>query len=422
MALRERAAGILFMGQYRGPVDGRGEPQRLVHVAEFLFDQCVSPRGRFAAGSLSTRRRDMERAAVTCELRPTQGSVDFAIAAPEDDAEIRRLLRENPMRGAISISLEREPDYFKGCSLGALRDITIVAHKSGKVVCVGSYSIRRRFVNGNAMPVGYLGGLRLDRSVEGRFDILRQGYRFFEQIAMEEEAPIYFTSIASDNIRARQFLERNLPGMPQYEFIGEFVTLVIRTLRKPSQEQASRAQELSEAQFNRHGSRCQLATEWQQGELSRLASAGMGPAIGVTDPDGTAGCAILWNQQSFKQTVVRGYSPLLRFARPFVNAMTRLGAPRLPVPGGRLNLAYLSPICATDSTIVKLLKRALEVAGQNGIDLLAIGFDRRAPALTRVAKSFRRRQYHSRIYAVRWKSSPAVRLDDRLLMPEVALL
>ena len=107
---------------------------------------------------------------------------------------------------------------------------------------------------------------------------------------------------------------------------------------------------------------------------------------------------------------------------PFVNALARLGGPRLPVSGGKLNLAYLSPIGATDSTIVKLLKRALEVAGQNGIELLAIGFDRRDPALTAVEKSFRGRQYRSRIYAVRWKSSPAVRLDDRLLMPEVALL
>ena len=364
----------------------------------------------------------MERAAVTCELKQKRGSVEFSIAAPEDDAEIRRLLRENPMRGAISISLEREPNYFKGCSLGASRDITIVARKSGKLVCVGSCSIRRRFVNGNAMPVGYLGGLRLDRSVEGRFDILRQGYRFFEQIAMEEGAPIYFTSIAADNIRARQFLERKLPGMPQYEFVSDFVTFVIPTRQKRSQDQADIAEDITEVQFNLNNARYHLATEWQEGEFSRLASDGMGPVIGVTGSYGTAGCGILWNQQSFKQAVVRGYSPLMRFARPFVNAMVRLGAPRLPVPGARLNLAYLSPICATDDTIVKLFKRVLEVASQNGIELLAIGFDRRDPALTRVAKSFRSRQYHSRIYVVRWNSSPAVRLDDRLLMPEVALL
>jgi hypothetical protein len=364
----------------------------------------------------------MERASLTCELKPRRGSVDFAIAVPEDDAEIRRLLRENPMRGAISISLEREPNYFKGCSLGASRDITIVARKSGKLVCVGSCSIRRRFINGYAMPVGYLGGLRLDSSVEGRFDILRQGYRFFEQIAMEEDAQLYFTSIAADNMRARQFLERNLPGMPQYQFLAEFVTLVIPIRKKRGADETGIAEDIDEVPFNVNNARYQLAAEWQEGELSRLRSAGMGPAIGVTDSAGTVACGLLWNQQSFKQTVVRGYSPLMKIARPAVNALARLGGPRLPVPGGKLNLACLSPICATDSTIVKLLKRALEVAGQNGIELLAIGFGRRDPALMKVAKSFHGRRYYSRVYAVRWKSSPALRLDDRLLMPDVALL
>src|SRR4051812_34220400 len=36
----------------------------------------------------------------------------FDVANQADDFEIRRLLRENPMPGKISISLEREPDYF----------------------------------------------------------------------------------------------------------------------------------------------------------------------------------------------------------------------------------------------------------------------------------------------------------------------
>jgi hypothetical protein len=239
---------------------------------------------------------------------------------------------------------------------------------------------------------------------------------------MEEEAQLYFTSIAADNIRARQFLERNLPGMPKYDFIGEFVTFVLRTRRKPSAGQARAAEDFSEVRFNRNNSRYHFATEWQEGELSRLAAAGLGPAIRVTTPDGTEGCGILWNQQSFKQAVVRGYSPFMKFARPFVNAVARLGGPRLPVPGGRLNLACLSPTYASEKTFEELVKRALEVAGEEGIDLLAIGLDRRDPVLTRVAHSFRGRRYHSRIYAVQWKSSTAARLDDRLLLPEVALL
>ena len=33
--------------------------------------------------------------------------VAFALAKPEDDAGLRRLLRENPMRGQVTLTLER---------------------------------------------------------------------------------------------------------------------------------------------------------------------------------------------------------------------------------------------------------------------------------------------------------------------------
>ena len=36
----------------------------------------------------------------------------FEMARPEYDGVIRRLLRENPIAGEISLSFEREPNYF----------------------------------------------------------------------------------------------------------------------------------------------------------------------------------------------------------------------------------------------------------------------------------------------------------------------
>ena len=45
--------------------------------------------------------------------------VDFALADEGDDADIRRLLRENPMRGRIAVSLEREPSFFAEAKLSS---------------------------------------------------------------------------------------------------------------------------------------------------------------------------------------------------------------------------------------------------------------------------------------------------------------
>ena len=155
--------------------------------------------------------------------------VRFDVATRADDAGIRRLLRENSTPGAISLLLEREPDYFADADLPGEEKQTIVAQLDGRVVCVGNCAIRDRFVNGGLRRVGYLGGLRLDASTAGRSDILRRGYHFFRELQTAAPADFYFTSIAADNVQARNFLERNLPGMPRYELIGEFVTLLVRT-------------------------------------------------------------------------------------------------------------------------------------------------------------------------------------------------
>src|SRR5689334_13084183 len=109
------------------------------------------------------------------------------------------------MAGRISISLEREPDYFAGADLpGEIRQ-TVIARDGGGVVAVGGCTIRSRFVNGREMRVGYLASLRLDGRVAGRADILRRGYEFFRELQTEMPADFYFTSIAADNKRARQF-------------------------------------------------------------------------------------------------------------------------------------------------------------------------------------------------------------------------
>src|SRR5215469_6102172 len=100
----------------------------------------------------------MARDITDCKLTARSGRVEFAVANEGDDAEIRRLLRENPMAGEISLSLEREPHYFADANVLGETKQTIIARESGRVVCVGSCTIRQRFINGAPCRVGYLGG------------------------------------------------------------------------------------------------------------------------------------------------------------------------------------------------------------------------------------------------------------------------
>src|ERR1700731_2536706 len=93
-----------------------------------------------------------------CELTAARtGRVRFDIADQTDDAEIRRLLRKTPIAGQISMSLEREPNYFADAETPGETKQTIVARNGQQVISMGSCSIRDRFVNGERRRVGYLG-------------------------------------------------------------------------------------------------------------------------------------------------------------------------------------------------------------------------------------------------------------------------
>jgi hypothetical protein len=360
--------------------------------------------------------------------------VPFALATPADDANIRRLLRENPMPGQITLTLEREPDYFGDADLPGTEKSTIIANEGGRVVCMGNCSIRERFVNGNRCRVGYLGGLRLDSQAYGRFDILRRGYEFFRELQVEKPADYYFTSIAADNAPARKFLERGLPGMPAYEFAGEFVTVLLPMKNRASvhTEPEANVQDFSELldYFNKHGRDYQFAPRWSGGELSTLQSLNLkADDFRVMRNGGRINaCAALWDQRAFKQTVIRGYPPWLAMARPAVNFAARIiGRPRLPAVGSVLAHAFISHLAVEpenpDAFIALVAKLRVFAAGRK-IEFLTLGFAANDPRLTLLRRKFNGREYRSRIYVVRWPGlgGSASELDRRCLGPEVALL
>ena len=360
--------------------------------------------------------------------------VPFAVATPADDADIRRLLRENPMSGQITLTLEREPDYFVDAGLPGTMKQTIVANEGGRVVCVGSCVTRERFVNGQPHRVGYLGGLRLDARVTGRFDILRRGYEFFRELQTNKPADFYFTSIAADNTPARKFLERGLPGMPIYEFIGEFVTVLLPvkgiapTLTGLESDNLD-SNELIEC-LNEYGRDYQFAARWSEMELAALQSLNLKTdSFRVVRNGGRIlACAALWDQRPFKQTVIRGYAPWLATTRSVVNfAASIIGGPRLPAVGSTLAHAFLSHfVVAPESMDVlpRLVAKFCAHAAERRVEYLTLGFAANDPRLAMIRARFKRREYRSRIYIVRWPNmgGTADQLDRRILQPELALL
>lgn len=377
----------------------------------------------------------MARDLIESELTGAQTRrLHFALADAGDDEGIRRLLRENPLMGQISLSFEREPDFFTDAHRPGEDKQTIVARENGRVVCVGSCTIRQRSVNGRSAKVGYLGGLRLTTEHAGRYDILRQGYAFFHQLQLASPAEYYFTSIAADNRRARALLERGLPGMPQYEFIGEFVTVLLAAQRRRETEpDLSECQPTSEslvALLNQPSPARQLAPVWSEAELAGLRPLGLDKKDFrfITHNGNIQAAAALWDQSSFKQTVVRGYAPGLARWRPLLNVAARItGGVRLPDVGERLRNAFVSHLFSDPQKpelFMRLITQIRRMAAARKIETITLGFAANDPQLVTLRRNFRAHEYRSRIYIVRWPDvgGTARSLEDGVLAPEVALL
>lgn len=363
------------------------------------------------------------------------------LATRDDEPEVRRLLRENPMAGGVRVSLEREPDAFAAAAVLGRPHHTVVARdpSSGGLVGMGHRAVMDVYVNGEPARVGYLSQLRVDGAYRGRRRLLARGYDVLAARRAPDEEAFDLTSIMADNEPALRLLGAGVPGLPTYRPLDRFVTLVVSTWRAPrwnggERAVAARPDEVEEtaACLDRNARRYQLARRWRADDLS---SGERCPGLHAGDfhlafgsGGRLLGTAALWDQSAFKQVVVRGYAPALARGLWWINGGAwLLGAPRLPAPGRALPHAYLSHVAVDDddaAVFERLLASVLAEARRRRYAYLVAGFAERHPFLAVIRRRCRAREFASVLYLVygRDGAQAVSRLDGRAPHVEVALL
>ena len=338
----------------------------------------------------------MARAVLERELMPRarRGGARFSVATETDDADIRRLFRESPMAGRISLTFEYEPSWLADTNDPEQTKRTIIARDGGPLACVGYCANRLRYVNGDGAASGVSWRTSVGaRIMRGVLILCGAVTRCFTKWNERRRRISTLQALLRINVPARRFLERGLPGMPRYEFIGEFVTLLL----------AARAGNTARVIGGKEH-QYQFAPCWKKAEPS------------------------LWDQRGFKQTVVRGYSRGLALMRPLMNFAAPIrGTPRLPAVGETVANAFVCNMGAVpdeERGLVALIAGLRTEAARRGIELLTLGFAADDRRLGWVQRRFRCHEYRSRLYVVRWPAlgGAASELDGRVLAPEVALL
>ena len=367
------------------------------------------------------------------------------LATPADDPDLRRILRETPFDGNISLSFEREPDYFCAADIeGQFHQTMVVCEtEGGKIMGMGDRSVRPLWVNGQPTQVGYFSGFRARDDYRRGLALARftqQGFRYYHQLHADGRAPFYIISIIADNIPARRLLTAGLKGLPRLQEYTRMTTYAIHPARPKADLPLPRGLRLVRGSqeripaivdcLERNGARKQFSPHWTaEALLSPLT-----PHLVIEDfflaVDGSgcvAGCLALWDQNTFKQTVVRGYAGLLGRFRKTINLLAPLGGwPPLPDVGAPLNQAFACFLAldGDDPDVFAALLRAVyNEAAHRRYSYLLLGLPEASP-LGRTIKSYRPLKYVSQIYLAAWEDRPQeiASIDARPPALEIAIL
>jgi hypothetical protein len=358
--------------------------------------------------------------------RPSEG---IAIAAPADEAELRALLRASVMPGRVRVALTREPDFFAGDGLAAADDVTLVARRNGRVVGMGRCSVLTLLRNGAPARIGYLAALRITSGTRESARLLRGGYQLLAR-QCGESVEGFFTSIATDNDRARRVLEQGgRLGLPAYRPLCDLVTLVAPLDHRTRAPDVTPTPERELLDFLRRSScRAHLTLAWSDSQWQALGEQGAAAReFSVVRRNGEIiAAAAVWDQRRFRQTVIDGYSGAMRILRPLLNGIQAArDLPGLPAPDTVLNQgAVLGASVDDPDDWVELWSMIQRRAAALDLDWVILSRDARDPELPLLRRLLRAREYRTTLYEVTWPDGPRWpdAWDARCFRPEVSLL
>jgi hypothetical protein len=352
------------------------------------------------------------------------GRLTVGLAGPEDDADLRRLMRETSMPGSVSVSFAREPSFFYAAQVEGETQTVIAREPSGDLVAVFSRAVRPCWVHGAPARLAYLSALRVHPRYRLRPALLRLGFARARELheADREALPYAITTIVSDNLPARRILEAGLPGLPRYRAMEELVTYAIPAWRRRYRPAGGLELRVGRpddwealvALQARWGRRHRFAPMW---DLDTLTDPARARNLRIDDftlafrAGKLVGAVAVWDQNGFKQTVIEGYSGLLDRARGLVNvAAPVLGLPALPAPGEALRHAYLSHL-AVDEDDAEVARAVLTYAHDRtlpwGYGYLLTLLAASHPLGYVVRSLFRPLTYRAQLYTVSWRPTSA---------------
>ena len=358
-------------------------------------------------------------------------------AVPADNQALIALAAACSMDGAISLRVDRAPDFFALNALeGCAWRVGVALHDGIIVGCVAA-SRREVWMNGSPATMGYASDFKVHPAYRGTGTADLLAHWVTEAVAelCSDDTPTLLT-ILGGNSR----MENRVRGPRGAPRLSRFATLSVqaipllyeRTHRVPGvtvrSAQPADLEEMAQL-WGEVAPRRQLADVFDAAALEAWIRCAPGLSLEnyllAHDSRGRLiGFMGVWDQSGFKTLRVVGYSPRLAFVRRVVNAIAPLsGAPKLPEPGGALPMLATVHVCATRGMVLRaLILEAYRRYRGGRHALLSIGLDVRDP-LRRATWGLLAQPttVHAYVTTPRGHGNPAM-FDGRPLHYETALV
>ncbi|MEW6009345.1 MAG: hypothetical protein AB1629_06910 [Candidatus Omnitrophota bacterium] len=368
------------------------------------------------------------------------GRFVIELANKSDDADLQKILHDNSVDGQIKIAFQRDPSYYYGLGIeGKFNQVIVVRDKTNKnIVGCGTRSIKPVYINGQIRHIGYLNHLRIYKQYRKGMLVAR-GYQFLKELHQDKKVCAYLTTLIEDNRYAFRILIGKRAGLPCYQDIGLYYSFAIGIpSRRKRFKSSCDIQRGSQSKIDdivkfihENGSQKQFYPFYckedfvsDNGYLRDLSINNFYLAL---KNDKIVGLLAKWDQQNFKQVIIKGYNGKLYFSKPLYNLYAYFrGLPKLPQPNSQLNFFYVSLIAIQQNEpeiFRELIQFLSNEFADKGYLYFLIGLHS-TDRLLKAMKYFSAIKYTSRLFLVFWEDGEdfSRNLDTRIPYLDIGTL
>jgi predicted N-acetyltransferase YhbS len=156
----------------------------------------------------------------TSSSDPLSNRIEIRQASEADNEGLLKLTRITPMAGAISLRIDREPDFFALLRLRG-RNKVFVATRGQEVVGCISVALRTAYISGVPETIAYIGDMKVHPSFSGSLVAVRLIKALVADMRLAG-IDVGFCVAADGNHRVMPLFEGRL-GMPRWFPLGRFL-------------------------------------------------------------------------------------------------------------------------------------------------------------------------------------------------------